>query len=97
MTYLVFSQILQGVSTFLTVVYCLVFLYCIMGLFLRSASPIYQFICRAVDPLLRPFRPLARKLILRGLRFDVSPFLTILAILLLQRLVLWGAFWLRLR
>ena len=60
-----------------------------MTWFVRPNTPAYNFVQRLVEPFIAPFRPLALRLMEKGLMVDISVFLAILAIRVIERL-LWG-------
>lgn len=79
--------IYQGVSYFTRIVSALVLLYCVLSWVARPDSAPFRLISRLVQPLLEPFRPLGNKLIEWGFRIDLTPWLAIAALELLQRLL----------
>ena len=84
--------IYQGVSYFTRIVSALIFIYCILSWVTRPDSPVFRFVSRLVQPLLEPFRPLGNKLIEKGFRVDLTPWLAMIALQILQRVLLW-IFW----
>ena len=84
--------IYQGVSYFINIVSGLIFVYCVLSWITRPDSSIFRFVSRLVQPLLEPFRPLGNKLIEKGFRVDLTPWLAMIALQILQRVLLW-IFW----
>ena len=82
-------KILTGISYFCNIITALLVIYCLMTWFVRPDSPIYTFIHRLVEPFVAPFRPLALRLMEKGFMIDISVFLAIIAIRVVQSL-LWN-------
>jgi len=80
-------QIYTGFEYFFSIVSGILFVYCIMTWFVRPSSPIYAFMNRLVEPIVMPFRPLARKLMEKGLMLDVSVLLAIFGVQILRKIV----------
>ena len=80
-------RVYQGVSMFLNIVSMMLVVYAFMTWFVRPDAPVYRFMNRFCEPLLAPFRPIARRLIEYGLRIDISVILAIAAIRVLERLL----------
>ena len=51
-----------------------------MTWFVRPDSQAYMFVHRLVEPFVAPFRPLALRLMEKGLMIDISVFLAIIAV-----------------
>ena len=77
-------QIYSGISIFLNIISVILFVYCLMTWFVRPDSQIYVFMRRLVDPIVAPFRPLALRLMEKGLMIDISVLLAILAVRILS-------------
>lgn len=77
----------RGVSYFANIVSGLIFAYCILSWVMRPNSPIFRFVSRIVQPLLEPFRPLGEKLIEWGFRIDLTPWLAMIALQALLRIL----------
>ena len=82
-------QILTGIDYFINIVSLLLFIYCLMTWFVRPNSQAYIFVHRLVEPFIAPFRPLALRLMEKGLMIDVSVFLAIIALRVVRSL-LWN-------
>lgn len=80
-------QIYTGISYFLNIVSGILFVYCLMTWFVRPDSQIYIFMRRLVDPIVAPFRPLARRLMERGLMLDISVLLAIFGVRIIRYVV----------
>ncbi|MBO4297389.1 MAG: YggT family protein [Clostridia bacterium] len=80
-------QIYTGINYFLDIVSGILFVYCLMTWFVRPDSQIYLFMRRLVDPIVTPFRPLARRLMERGLMLDISVLLAIIGVRVIRYLV----------
>ena len=80
-------QIYRGVNTFLNVVSGILFVYCLMTWFVRPGSQLYSLMQRVIDPIVAPFRPLARRLMERGLMLDISVLLAIFGVQILRYLL----------
>lgn len=79
--------IYQGVSYFARIVSVLIFIYCILSWVTRPDSPVFRLISRLVQPLIEPFRPIGNKLIEWGFRIDLTPWVAMIALQILQRIV----------
>lgn len=63
------------------------FVYCILT-WIAPAAPLTDWLRRLLEPLVAPFRPLARKAVLRwGARVDLSYFFAMIAIQLVRWLI----------
>ena len=82
-------QILTGIDYFINIVSLLLFIYCLMTWFVRPNSSLYIFVHRLVEPFVAPFRPLALRLMEKGLMIDISVFLAIIALRVIRSL-LWN-------
>ena len=87
MAYQVIYQIQTGVNIFLNIVSALLGIYCLMTWFVRPGSPMYAFMQKLVGPIVAPFRPLALKLMERGLMLDISVLLAIFGVRIAGRLL----------
>ena len=85
----VIIKILTGVSYFCNIITALLVVYCLMTWFVRPNSPVYVFVHRLVEPFVAPVRPLALRLMEKGLMVDISVFLAIIAVRVVQSL-LWN-------
>ncbi len=85
--YQIAYQIQSGINIFLNIVSWILAAYCLMTWFVRPGSSIYTFMQRLVEPIVAPFRPLARRLMERGLMLDVSVLLAIFGVRIITRLV----------
>lgn len=79
--------IYQGVANFVRIVSGLIFLYCLLSWFMRPDSKLFRVISRVVQPILEPFRPLGNKLIQLGFRVDLTPWVAIVVLELLVRVL----------
>ena len=77
---MVWYQIYRGINIFLNIVSVLLGFYCLMTWFARPGSPLYTFIHRLVEPIVGPFRPLALRLMEKGLMIDISVLLALAAV-----------------
>jgi len=84
--------IYRGVSTFLSIISTLILVYCILSWITRPDSPIFRFVSRIVQPFIEPFRPIGRKLYDLGFRFDLSPWLAMVALRVLNEVIYWILF-----
>ncbi len=80
-------QIYTGVNYFLDIISVVLFVYCLMTWFVRPDSPLYAFMRRLVDPIVAPFRPLARRLMEKGLMLDISVLLAIFGVRIIRYVV----------
>lgn len=80
-------RIYEGVTLFLRVISGMLLIYALMTWFVRPENRFYRLIARFCDPLLAPFRGLSRKLIQRGLMIDVSVWLALLSLRLIEYLL----------
>lgn len=80
MMYPVIYQVYKGVVYFLNILSTLLIIYCVMTWVVRPETTIYRVFSRFFEPMLRPFRKVARKLINKGLMVDVSILLALIAI-----------------
>lgn len=78
--YQIASQIQYGINIFLNIVSWILAIYCLMTWFVRPGSSIYTFMQRLIEPIVAPFRPLARRLMERGLMLDISVLLAIFGV-----------------
>ena len=83
----IIARVLMGIGYFFSILRLLVVVYALMTWFVRPDTPIYRFMSRICEPLLAPFRPIARRLIEYGLRIDISPILALIAMEVLYRLL----------
>lgn len=87
------SKVIEGVSLFFNIISVLIFAYAIMTWIMRPDNVIFRIVGRFVQPLLAPFRPIARKLIEKGLMIDITVLLAYLAISLTRSAVIWFLTW----
>lgn len=85
--YQIAYQIQYGINIFLNIVSWMLAIYCLMTWFVRPGSSMYTFMQRLIEPIVAPFRPLARRLMERGLMLDVSIVLAIFGVRILRNLV----------
>jgi uncharacterized protein YggT (Ycf19 family) len=85
------AQVIRAVATVLdTLLYVgslLLIARALLSWFVSPYSRLMQVVVRLSEPLVSPFRPLARRLSNGRLPIDLAPLFSILAISLLQRLV----------
>ena len=81
-------QIYVGIHQFIRILSGALFIYALMTWFVRPDAKIYRLFSRFCDPLLTPFRPLGRKLIQMGLRVDLSVFLALIALQVIDNIAL---------
>ena len=84
---LVLYQVLSGVDTFLNVLSIMLVIYALMTWFMRPNNPVYIFFARIADVAMTPFRPIGRWLFEKGLRIDLTLYITLVAIQLLRNLL----------
>ena len=84
----VIYQIYIGVHQFIRILSGALFIYALMTWFVRPDAKIYRIFSRFCDPLLTPFRPLGRKLIQMGLRVDLSVFMAVIALQIIDNIVM---------
>ena len=82
--YTVAYQIYTGINYFLDIVSGILFVYCLMTWFVRPNSQIFIFMRRLVEPIVSPFRPLAMRLMEKGLMLDISVLLAIFGVRILR-------------
>lgn len=80
-------QIYTGINYFLDIISVILVVYCFMTWFVRPNSPAYVFIHRIVEPIVAPFRPLALRLMEKGLMLDVSVLLAIIGVRIIRYIV----------
>ena len=80
-------QIFSGINYFLNIVSVILFVYCLMTWFVRPDSQMYIFMRRLIEPIVSPFRPLARRLMEKGLMLDVSVLLAILGVRVIRYII----------
>ncbi len=80
-------KIYIGIGYFLDIVTGLLFVYCLMTWFVRPDSPIYVFMRRLVEPFVSPFRPLALRLMEKGMMIDISVLLAIVGVRVIRYIV----------
>ncbi len=83
----VLYQVYTGINSFLDILSGILFVYCLMTWFVRPDSQIYIFMRRLIEPIVSPFRPLARRLMERGLMLDISVLLAIFGIRIIRYVV----------
>ena len=84
MYYTVAYQIYTGINYFLDIITAILFIYCLMTWFVRPNSQMFVFMRRMVEPIVAPFRPLAMRLMEKGLMLDISVLLAMFAIRILR-------------
>lgn len=89
MNYLLLTKIFEGLDLFLRILSVVLIAYGVLSWFVRPENPLFQAISRFAQPLLAPFRSIARKLLDRGFMIDVSLFLALIAIQVLQYLLVY--------
>lgn len=87
MSWEIASRITLGIHYFLRILSIALWVYAIMSWFVRPYNRVYIFMRNFVSPLLAPFRPLARKLIEKGVMVDLSVIMAWLALRILQSLL----------
>ncbi len=83
----VILQIYTGINYFLNIVSGILLVYCLMTWFVRPNSQIYVFMRRLVEPIVAPFRPLAMRLMEKGLMIDISVLLAIFGVRIVRYIV----------
>lgn len=92
MTVHVVYSVFQGIDTFLQIYSYLLWGYCILSWFAKPYNKLYIFLQRITEPALAPFRPIARKLIERGIMIDISVILAFVAMNFIRSLM-WRLFY----
>ena len=87
MSWEIANQINMGIYYFLRILSIALWVYVIMSWFVRPYNRAYIFMRNFVSPLLAPFRPLARKLMEKGVMVDLSVIMAWLALRILQNLL----------
>ena len=77
---MILFQIISGVRMFLRLLACLVLVSCVLSWIVPAYSKVRQALDRVVQPLCDPFRRLLFRLTRRYMTFDLSPFLALLAL-----------------
>lgn len=95
--YPAYVWILQSVNLLFRLATFALLLYALMSWFVRPDNAFYRLLARVCQPMIAPFRPLAARLLGRGIPFDVSYLLALLALQLLQSLVVRVLSWILLR
>lgn len=81
------NRLMNLVFTLLDVASGAMFVFCILT-WVAPAAPLTDWLRRMLEPLVAPFRSLARKAVMRwGARVDLSYFFAMIAIQLLRRLI----------
>lgn len=81
-------QIYAGISYFLNILEFLLAAWMVLSWVMRPDNQLYAFLSRIVAPVVAPFRGIAERLFMRGLRFDISGLLAIFALRILRQLIL---------
>ncbi|MDR3085980.1 MAG: YggT family protein [Christensenellaceae bacterium] len=89
------AQVIRAVATVLDTLLnigsILILARALLSWFISPYSRLMQVVVRLSEPIILPFRPLARRLTNGRLPIDLAPFFTILAISILQRIVAMAA------
>lgn len=88
-----FLQLMYYVDIAMTLLTALIVLYSVLSWFARPTSSFYRFIYKLVDPFLSIFRPLAMRIMGRGFRINLTPFLAIICIQLVRALLGQLVYW----
>jgi YggT family protein len=80
-------KILQGLGLFFRIVDGLIVAYVVMSWIVRPTNSLFRIVSTMLQPIFAPFRPIARKLLEKGLMVDITPILAIFALQILQNLI----------
>lgn len=87
MLYHVVTGVYTGVHTFIQILTVVLCVYALMTWFVRPDAPLYRWAYRFCSPIVAPFKPLSQRLIRSGLRVDLSVWMAIIALRILDRLL----------
>ncbi|MBQ3222411.1 MAG: YggT family protein [Clostridia bacterium] len=88
MQYEIVIRLCTGVNYFFSILNWALVLYALLSWIARPESRIYRFFANFCDPLVAPFRPLGRKLINARLRVDLSVWLAVIALRVINTVVI---------
>ena len=83
----VLFNIYRGVDTFLWIIDIMLLAYCVLSWITRPTNGLYRFLARFLDPILTPFRRLARWLMDKGFTVDLTVLLAFAGIYLARNLL----------
>jgi len=83
------AKIFEGINLFFNIISWFILAYVIMSWVVRPTNAAFRFVSRIVQPILAPFRPIARKLMQKGIMIDISAILAFFAISLIRNLLIW--------
>ena len=92
MTFQILYSVFRGIDIFLRLIDYVLLGYCILSWVARPTNSLYIFLSRLAQPFIAPFRPIARKLIERGVLIDISALLAIFSLDIVRRLI-WNVFY----
>ncbi len=88
MQYQLIFNLFRGVSIFIQVIDYAILAYCLCSWIMSPTSPIYTFLRNLVWPFIAPFKGLATKLMYKiGLRIDLSAWMALIALQILDSLL----------
>ena len=87
MQFEIIYRIYLGIHQFLRILSYALYIYALMTWFMRPNNPVYIFFARIADVAMTPFRPIGRWLFEKGLRIDLTLYITLVAVQLLRNLL----------
>lgn len=82
------TMLLSGVIRFLDLIDLVIVVYCVFSWFMPRNTTIMQILTRIVDPILTPIRSMLWRIgALRSIGLDLAPFVAILLMSVLKRVI----------
>ncbi len=88
MSYEILFGLYNGVHVFIRLLTGILFVYALMTWFVRPDSKIYRVFYNFCSPIVAPFRGISEKLIRAGLRVDLSVWMAMIALRIIDNLLL---------